>query len=245
MKHFGALRIDHALGMFRQFWIPKDMPASEGAYVRFPSEDLLRIIALESVKNKTMVIAEDLGTIGENVRESLLRFRMLSYKLLYFERNYPDPSFTPPDKYPDMALCAVTTHDLPTLYGWWAKRDIEIKKRLGIYLNESAYQSEIGSREKDKTLLLDALKFQGLLQPSEMTPELCLAIYEYLASTSCKLLAVSLDDVIGTLDQQNMPGITDLYPSWMQKTPITLEQIFSNKCFSSMSKMFQKNNRST
>lgn len=253
MKHFGALRIDHALGMFRQFWIPKDMPASKGAYVTFPSEDLLRIIALESVKNKTMVIAEDLGTIGENVRESLLRFRMLSYKLLYFERNYPDPSFTPPDKYPDMALCAVTTHDLPTLYGWWTERDIEIKKRLGIYLNESAYQSEIGNREKDKALLLDALLAHGSWliahsknkdhQLSAMTPELCLAIYEYLARTPCKLLAVSLDDVIGALDQQNMPGITDLYPSWTQKTPISLEQIFSNKCFSSMSKMFQKNNR--
>ncbi|MCL5062835.1 MAG: 4-alpha-glucanotransferase [Nitrospirae bacterium] len=250
MKHFGALRIDHALGMFRQFWIPQGMPASQGAYVRYPAEDILRIIALESVRNRTMVIAEDLGTIGENVRESLFRFRMLSYRLLYFERNYPDPSFLSPERYPDMALCAVTTHDLPTLYGWWIGRDIDLKKRLGIYSGEDALQRDIENRERDKTLLLNALQSQGLLKlnsklqtPNSVTHELCLAIYEYLARTSCRLVAVSLDDAIGMLDQQNMPGITDSYPSWMQKTPIPLEQMLSDKWFSALSEMFKKNNR--
>ncbi|WP_333654862.1 4-alpha-glucanotransferase [Dissulfurispira sp.] len=249
MQHFGALRIDHALGMFRQFWIPKGMPASHGAYVKQPTEDLLRIIALESVRNRTVVIAEDLGTIGENVRETLSRFRILSYRLLYFERNYPDPSFTPPERYPEMALCAVTTHDLPTIYGWWIGRDIDLKKRLGIFPDESAWQRNIGERERDKSLLIEALKSQGLIPDAhspyldEMTPELCLAIYRYLALTPCKLLAVSLDDAIGTLDQQNMPGITDSYPSWMQKTSVTLEQMISDKWFHSISEMFKKNNR--
>jgi 4-alpha-glucanotransferase len=257
MKHFGALRIDHALGMFRQFWIPQGMPASQGAYIKFPSEDLLRIIALESVRNRTMVIAEDLGTIGENVRESLFRFRMLSYRLLYFERNYPDPSFLPPDRYPDMALCAVTTHDLPTIYGWWAGRDIEVKKRLEIFPDESVWQKNINERERDKSLLIEALKSQGLIPDSHssihpfthspyldaMTPELCLSIYEYLARTPCKLLAVSLDDAIGALDQQNMPGITDSYPSWMQKTSVTLQQMISDKWFYSLSEIFKRNNR--
>jgi 4-alpha-glucanotransferase len=249
MQHFGALRIDHALGMFRQFWIPKDMPASHGAYVKQPTEDLLRIITLESIRNRTVVIAEDLGTIGENVRETLFRFRMLSYRLLYFERNYPDPSFLSPERYPDMALCAITTHDLPTLYGWWIGRDIDLKKKLGIFPNESAWQRNVSERGRDKSLLIDALKSQGLIPDAhspyldEMTPGLCLAIYEYLARTPCKLLAVSLDDAIGTLDQQNMPGITDSYPSWMQKTSVTLEQMLSDKWFHSISEMFKKNNR--
>lgn len=257
MQHFGALRIDHALGMFRQFWIPRGMPASQGAYVKQPTEDLLRIIALESIRNRTMVIAEDLGTIGENVRETLFRFRMLSYRLLYFERNYPDPSFLSPEHYPEMALCAVTTHDLPTIYGWWTGRDIDLKKRLGIFPDESAWQRSISERERDKSLLINALLSQGLIPDAhspihpfthspyldKMTPELCLAIYEYLARTPCKVVAVSLDDVIGTLDQQNMPGITDSYPSWMQKTSITLEQMLSDKWFHSLSEMFQKNNR--
>ncbi|HAK88124.1 MAG: 4-alpha-glucanotransferase [Nitrospirae bacterium GWB2_47_37] len=250
MKHCGALRIDHALGMFRQFWIPKDMPASQGAYVRLPSEDLLRIIALESVRNKTMVIAEDLGTIGENVRETLLRFGMLSYRLLYFERNYPDPSFTTPGRYPDTALCAVTTHDLPTIYGWWSGRDIEEKKRLGMYPDEGVWLRNICDRERDKEFLINALRAEGILPHGSelftskpMSPELCLAIYEFLARTPCKLVCVSLDDVIGTPDQQNMPGITDSYPSWMQKTPIPLEQIIPDVRFSVLSKMFQKNSR--
>ncbi|GER93148.1 4-alpha-glucanotransferase [hot springs metagenome] len=249
MKHFGALRIDHALGMFRQFWIPKGMSASHGAYVKQPTEDLLRIIALESVRNSTMVIAEDLGTIGENVRETLFRFNMLSYRLLYFERNYPDPCFLQPEKYPEMALCAVTTHDLPTIYGWWICRDIDLKKRLGILPDEGVKQKSVSERERDKSLLIDALKSQGLIPDThssyldEMTPELCMAIYEYLARTPCKLLSVSLDDVIGTIDQQNMPGITDSYPSWMQKTSITLEQMIANKWFLALSEMFQKNNR--
>ena len=106
MQHMGALRIDHALGLFRLFWIPKGMPACEGAYVRCYAEDLLRIIALESVRNRTLVIGEDLGTITDEAREALHRFGILSYRLFYFERNYPDPAFLPPDRYPEMALSA-------------------------------------------------------------------------------------------------------------------------------------------
>ncbi len=175
---------------------------------------------------------------------------MLSYRLLYFERNYPDPSFTPPERYPEMALCAVTTHDLPTIYGWWIGRDIDLKRRLGIFVDEGTHQKHTHDRERDKELLLNALESQNIIQPSAishqlsaMSQELCLAIYRYLALTPCKLLAVSLDDAIGTLDQQNMPGITDSYPSWMQKTSVTLEQMLSDKWFHSISEMFKKNNR--
>lgn len=247
MKYSGALRIDHALGIFRLFWIPAGMPASQGAYLKYPHEDLLRIISLESVRNKTIVIAEDLGTIGENVRETLLRFKMLSYRLLYFERNYPDPSFTRPEKYPDMALCSVTTHDLPTIHGYWAGRDIEVKNRLGMFPDGSFLHRQLSERERDKKLLLEALSSAGITgsegHEGEMTPELCLAIYEYLARTSCKLATVSLDDAIGTMDQQNMPGITDSYPSWMQKTPVTLEQIMSDKWFKTLSERLKANNR--
>jgi 4-alpha-glucanotransferase len=261
MKHCGALRIDHALGLFRVYWIPQGLTPEHGAYVRYPYEDLLRIIALESIRNRTMVIAEDLGTIGKNAREILDKFKMLSYRLFYFERNYPDPSFTPPEKYLETALCAVTTHDLPTIYGWWTGRDIEVKKQLKIYPDENTMQRDISNRERDKELLLNALLAHGSwliahsknkdhepltmsYQPSAMSYELCLAIYEYLAHTPCKLLAVSLDDIIGTLDQQNMPGVTDMYPNWMQKTPLHLEEIISSRWFNNLSEMFKKHNRS-
>ncbi len=249
MKYGGAIRIDHALGLFRLFWIPDGMTPKDGAYVIYPSEDLLRIIALESFRNKTMVIAEDLGTIGENVRDALKRFHMLSYRLFYFERNYPDPSFLSPDKYPDMAMCAVTTHDLPTIYGYWKGRDVEIRKNLGKYLNDLSWQQQINDRERDKKLILIALKSQGIIPDNypaepekipEMTPELCFAIYKYLALTPCKLLLVSLDDIIGNLNQQNMPGTVDSHPNWIQKTPVTLEEVIGDKQFADLAEMLNK-----
>jgi 4-alpha-glucanotransferase len=249
MKYCGALRIDHALGMFRLFWIPRGMHPKDGAYVKYPSEDLLRIIALESVRNKTIIIAEDLGTIGENVREILRQFQMLSYKLFYFERNYPDPSFVKPDQYPEIALCAVTTHDLPTLYGYWEGQDIMARKQLGKYNDDAIFLKQVNERERDKALILSALKSQNILPeeyPSvpemipQMTTELCLAVYRYLALTPSKLLSVSLDDITGVLNQQNMPGTIDAYPNWTQKTPITLEQMISDKRFLDLSEMLKK-----
>lgn len=238
MEYGGALRIDHALGMFRLFWIPHGMTAKEGAYVSYPTEDLIRIIALESVRNKTVVIAEDLGTIGENVRETLRRFRMFSYRLFYFERNYPDPSFTLPEKYPETALCSVTTHDLPTLYGYWAGRDLHVRRGLGVYDNEDEWREVVQTRERDKALILLALKSAGILPgdyPADaamvpgMTPELCLAIYRYLADTPCKLVLVNLCDVVGAMDQQNLPGTNEGYPSWMRKMPMPIEDIMRDR----------------
>jgi len=249
MKHGRAIRIDHALGLFRLFWIPDGMTPEDGAYVACSSDELLRIIALESTLNQTMVIAEDLGTIGEHVRDNLKRFQMLSYRLFYFERNYPDPSFLSPEKYPHMALCAVTTHDLPTLYGYWRGRDIETRRSVGKYLNEAQWEQQVQDRERDKRLILTALKSQGIITddfPSdpdmipEMTTELCLAIYKYLALSPCKLLLVSLDDIIGTLDQQNMPGTVDSYPNWMQKSPVALEEIRAKKRFAAVAEMLKK-----
>jgi 4-alpha-glucanotransferase len=250
MEHGGALRIDHALGLFRLFWIPRGMPAGEGAYIDFPSEDLLRIIALESMRNRTLVIAEDLGTVGENVRESLRRFRMFSYRLFYFERNYPDASFAPPENYPDMALCAVTTHDLPTLYGYWIHRDLEARRQHGGLPDDDVWRKGIEERERDKRFVVDALKSRGLLPEGypdemekipEMSHELCMSVYKYLALSPCRLVLVRIDDIIGTLDQQNLPGRSGGYPNWMQKTPLSLEQIVKDKRFVDLSEMLNKN----
>ncbi len=249
MKYGGAIRIDHALGLFRLFWVPKGMQPEDGAYVSCPSEDLVRIIALESVRNKTVVIAEDLGTIGEHVRETLQRYTMLSYRLFYFERNYPDPSFLAPEKYPDLALCAVTTHDLPTLYGYWSGRDLQVKKQLGLFHDDTQWQKYLEERERDKKLILSAMKSVRAIPdtyPSdpawipEMTPELCNAVYKFLSFTPCKLLMVSLDDILGTQDQQNMPGTVDEHPNWMQKTPASLDDITKDKKFNELAGMLKK-----
>jgi 4-alpha-glucanotransferase len=238
MKYSGVIRIDHARGIFRLFWIPEGMSPEEGAYVRYPSSELLRIIALESVRNKTVVVAEDLGTIGKNVRTTLKRFRMLSYRLFYFERDYPEPSFLAPDRYPRLALCAVSTHDLPTISGYWAGRDLEIKKKLGQYPDEKVFMQRLEERMRDKSLIISALKsrelFSGVSHAEEgdgphINQEIILAVYRYLALTPCLLLLVSLDDILGVLDQQNMPGTVGSYPNWRTKTPISLEEIAADR----------------
>lgn len=239
MKHAGALRIDHALGLFRMFWIPSGLSTKEGAYVTYPAEDLLRIIALESVRSKVVVVAEDLGTLEDSFREMLQSFGMLSYRLFYFERNYPDPSFRQPDAYPAGALCAVTTHDLPTLYGFWQGKDIETKKTLGMYKDEEQWRHDLAMRKRDRELLIAALRRQGLINDAEspdgsMTPELSEAVYRYLALTPCRMLLVSLDDVIGTIDQQNLPGTVNEHPNWKQKTPLTLREIIADERLSKL-----------
>jgi 4-alpha-glucanotransferase len=245
MRHGGALRIDHALGLFRLFWIPGGMSPTEGGYVLQPSRDLLGIIALESRRNRTVVIAEDLGTIDEQFREMLRQFSMLSYRLFYFERNYPDPSFRPPDRYAPMALCAVTTHDLPTLSGYWEGHDIEVKGRLGIYRDDASRENEVAARQRDKDLVLTALKAEKLLPEDfpadtpQMTPQLCSAIYRYLAKTPCRLVLASLDDIIGIVEQQNMPGTVAEHPNWIQKTPLMLEEIIKDERFLDLKDTFR------
>lgn len=234
MKNGGALRIDHALGMFRLFWIPRGMHPRDGAYVAYPFEDLIKIIALESMRNMSVVIAEDLGTIGDGVRETLGRYRMLSYRLLYFERNYPDPSFSSPDKYPAAAFCAVTTHDLPTLSGYWQGRDLEVSERAGKYPEKALLNRRFEERQRDKRLLISALKSHGVLRKNYplsggMTDELCRAVYTYLSLTPCRMLGVSFDDIFGAMDQQNLPGTVDGHPNWIQKAPILLEDAVKDR----------------
>jgi 4-alpha-glucanotransferase len=247
MQHMGALRIDHALGLFRLFWVPKGMSPLDGGYVRCNAEELLRIIALESVRNRTLVVGEDLGTITDEARQMLQGFSILSYRLFYFERNYPDPSFVPPGRYPAMALSAVTTHDLPTLAGYWSGRDLDVKKRLGIS-DEQRYAQQKSDRERDRKLILEALCTHGILpgtSPGEssqippMTSELCGAIYHYLSVSPSKLVLVSLDDVIGTIDQQNLPGTVSEYPNWMQKYPLLLEEIIADPRWQVLADMFR------
>jgi 4-alpha-glucanotransferase len=248
MRHLGALRFDHVAGIFRLFWIPKGMKAADGAYVRCHAEDLLRIIALESVRNRTLVVGEDLGTITDEMRDGLHRFGMLSYRLFYFERNHPDPSFLPPERYPAMALSAVTTHDLPTLYGFWSGRDLEVKGQLGIS-DESQLARQKSDRDRDRNLMVRALEARGMLHGCQsgaaacipaMTHDLCCAIYQYLSASPSKLVLVSLDDVIGTMDQQNLPGTVSEYPNWMQKTSLLLEQITADQRWHDLAGLLQK-----
>ena len=155
-RHGGALRIDHVMRFFRLYWIPDGMEATEGTYVRDRFEALLSILALESVRNRVIVIGEDLGTVPDEAREVLHRFGILSYRLLYFEQDN-NGRFRPPQEYPRDALVSATTHDLPTLAGFWLGRDIDARREAGLLPDEGAYQSMRADRAREKQKLLDLL----------------------------------------------------------------------------------------
>src|SRR5574341_1271817 len=231
LRFGGALRLDHVMALFRLFWIPRGLPASTGAYVRYPVEDLLGILALESVRHRAMIVGEDLGTVPDEVRERLGAARVLSYRVLYFER-WDDGRAKAPDAYPAQALAVVTTHDLPTLAGFWAGRDIEARAGLGSYRDSAAERAAWEERYQDKLRIWTALKAENLLPPGLpddlaavplMTPELCAAIHAYLARTPSWVVMASLEDIVGEMAQTNLPGTLDEYPNWSRKASLSVE----------------------
>jgi 4-alpha-glucanotransferase len=233
LKHGGALRIDHVMRFFRLFWIPDKLEAKRGVYVRDRSEDLLRILALESVRNQVIIVGEDLGTVGDDVREALHAFRILSYRLFYFER-FPDGRFKMPWEYPKEALVSSSTHDLPTLAGFWESRDIEARRTAGVLGNDSAYRSQLENRAVEKQRILDTLHSAGLLSAGysrnapdvpRLTEELHNAIVGFLASAPAALMVLGEEDLFKQEDQQNLPGTTAEYPNWRHKTRFTVEEM--------------------
>ena len=231
MRHSGALRIDHVMALMRLYWIPAGMSGADGVYVRYPFADLLGLIALESQRNRCMVIGEDLGTVPDEVRHGLDAAGVLSYRVLYFERDR-NGGFKPPDWYPRQSLVVATTHDLPTLAGWWLGRDIAVRTALDLYPNADARDKQISARADDRGRLLGALARAGLLPPGvstdphaspQLTPELIRAVHVYLASTPAHAMTVQLEDVLGAIDQVNVPGTVTGYPNWRRKLPLDLE----------------------
>jgi 4-alpha-glucanotransferase len=231
MRHGGALRIDHVMRLFRLYWIPEGHTAADGAYVRDRAADLVRILALESIRNNAVIIGEDLGTVEPEVRETLARFGILSYRLLIFEQDAN--GFKRPADYPVQALTSTTTHDLPTITGFWTGEDIEARLRVGVTDDES-HRTQKESRVRDRQRLLDALLAEGLLSQDHerdaamveaMTPEIRVAILGYLAKSRSALWLVNQEDLTAEPLQQNMPGTTAEYPNWSRKMRWSLEEL--------------------
>jgi 4-alpha-glucanotransferase len=232
-KHGGALRIDHVMRFFRLYWIPDAMEPGSGAYVRDRSEDLLHILALESVRGKIAIIGEDLGTVTGEIRHALDRFGLFGYKVLYFEKTRSG-EFKRPWEYAGQALVAPSTHDLPTLAGFWAGRDIEARREAGLLRDEAGYREALAERAREKQKLLDTLFSLELLPESyprraeslpELTGELHNALVGWLASTPASLFVINQEDLFKDLDQQNLPATTSEYPNWRRKMRYSLEDL--------------------
>ncbi len=230
MRCGGALRIDHVMGLMRLFWVPRGDSAAQGAYVGYPLSDLLGILALESQRNRCMVIGEDLGTTPAGLRPALEQAGVLSYRVLIFERGW-DGAFRPPQEYARQALVCVSTHDLPTLRGYWLGRDIDARDALGQFPSEAMRESQRAGRGKDRIRLLEALRREAVLpepppagEPADMTQGLALAVHRYLARSPSMVMTVQMEDVLGAADQVNLPGSDERHPNWRRKLPLEIER---------------------
>jgi 4-alpha-glucanotransferase len=234
-SHGGALRLDHVMRLFRLFWIPDGYKAADGAYVLDHARDLLHILALESARNGVLIIGEDLGTITDEMRSGLYEAGILSYRLLYFER-HGDGRFKLPHEYPKQAIVCTTTHDLPTIAGFWTGHDIDVRRQVGLILDDASYQQQKHQRRIDKQRLLEALReIRVLTEPVDLdAPALPNsvrdAILRFLQFTPSYMFAETQDDITGFPEQQNMPGTTWQHPNWRHKMPVTLDELLSASC---------------
>jgi 4-alpha-glucanotransferase len=207
LRHAGGLRIDHVMGLFRLFWVPPEGGAADGGYVRYPAHDLLDIVALESHRARAFIVGEDLGTVEDDVRAELHHRGVLSYRLLWFEPG-------PPSTYPEQALAAVTTHDLPTVAGMWTGSDLEDQREAGVEPNED------GEREVRQRL-------QRAAGVDESCPveEVTVAAYRALSGAPSRVLLATLDDALAVPERPNMPGTVDSWPNWSIALPSPVEDL--------------------
>jgi 4-alpha-glucanotransferase len=245
--HGGALRLDHVMRLFRLFWIPDGVDAKDGTYVLDHHEDLLRIMALESHRGKFFIVGEDLGTVTDAVRRDLERFGILSYKVFYFEKQ-ENGRFRRGEEYPRQALVSSTTHDLPTLAGFWTNRDIEARRGAGLLPDDSSYRRQIAERATDKQKMLEVLREGGLLpawfprnalEVPELTGELHNAIIGFLVQTPSMVLVLNQEDLTKETEQQNLPASTYQYPNWQRKMKYTVEELRRDRVALDCAAMFR------
>lgn len=230
MDHAGALRMDHAMGLERMYWIPDGAEPQDGGYVRYPVDELIGVLALESQRQACVVIGEDLGTLPDGFQQRMRDAAMLSYRLLYFSHD-KNGAFLKPRRYPALAAVAVNTHDLATLAGFWQGRDLEVRANLGLYPSERAHQDLAERRELDRRALIQALKEEDLLpgnvrdDQETLSFDVVVAVYRFLSRSPARLLLLSLEDVIGETEQINMPGTVSEYPNWKRKMRMEIEDV--------------------
>lgn len=229
-RHAGALRIDHVLGFFRLFWIPEGKSGADGAYVRYPSNDLFGILALESLRHDALVVGEDLGTVPAEVPPALEKWGVLSSKVMFFERER-NGAFKPRTSYPPLALATADTHDMAPIAGFWSERDVDLRLSVGL-IDEEKVGAEREQRSADREALLEHLARETVLPRGEphSPAELRGAIHAFLCRTPSRLVGLSLDDLAGESEPVNVPGVgPDKFKSWTRRMKEPLEVIVASE----------------
>ena len=217
MRHAAALRIDHVLGFMRQFWVPRGAEGRAGAYVNFPIDGMIAVTAIESRRQSCMVVGEDLGTIPDGLRERLSAARILSYRVLWFERM--GSGFRPPAQYPELALACLASHDLPTFRGWRQGLDIAIDRALGRLAPDFVPAREEERREEIAQLDSLARASSNRLQDSSV------AAHGMIASTPSRVMLIQADDLADASEPLNVPGTDTERPNWRRRLLPTVDQL--------------------
>lgn len=248
MRAAGALRIDHVMGLMRLFWIPPGRTALEGAYVSYPFDEMLAIVAVESERERCLVIGEDLGTVADEVRAALARYDILSYRLLYFERA-ESGDFRPPALYPEQALVAVNTHDLPPLPAWWSGEDLRLRLKLGLFPDLEPFERQLLERAQDKVRLILGARRAGIVTAEEaaeilsedrLNPRTVEAIHALVAGAPSAVMMVHLEDALGERAQVNLPGTTDEHPNWRRLMPLDLTSLATDERVASLCRLLSE-----
>jgi 4-alpha-glucanotransferase len=207
MSSGAGVRIDHVMGLFRLWWIPEGAEPTEGAYVRYPKEDLLDILALESHRARSYVIGEDLGTVEPGVREEMEERSLLSYRVMWFESS-------PPDNYPELALAAVTNHDLPTIAGVWTGSDLQEQRDIGLEIDEEA-EAHLRGRLREHAQVADDASVEEVIERT----------YGALARAPSRLKVATLEDACAMERKPNQPGTSDERPNWSLRLTLSIEEL--------------------
>ena len=229
LAYAGGVRIDHVLGLKRLWMVPQGAGATEGAYVRYPLDDLLRLIALESHLHRAIIIGEDLGTVPSDFRKSIGDKNVLGIRVLWFERA-ADGGFIAPEEWSDNAMATTSTHDIATVAGWWSGRDVEWRKRTGL---DDPDVDEAAQRETERHRLWSALCASGSAwnadappAPDDISP-VVVAAAKHVAQTPAPLAIFPVEDVLGLHEQPNLPGPTDaIHPNWRRRMPDSSARLF-------------------
>ena len=233
MASSGSLRIDHVMALLRLWWVVKGDNAKDGGYVYYPVDDLLGILALESHRNQSLVIGEDLGTVPEEIRSKLADNGVYSYRVFFFEQA-EDGGFFSPSHYPVQSMSTLTTHDMPTLIGYWHCLDLELGKEIGLYPTEEILQTLYADRHENKQAILDTLHGHGSIgdnvgrdvNHTGMNRELNNGMQLHMAGGSSALLSLQLEDWLEMDKPVNIPGTFDEYPNWRRKLTENIESMF-------------------
>ena len=236
MASSGSLRIDHVMALLRLWWVVKGDNAKDGGYVYYPVDDLLGILALESHRNQSLVIGEDLGTVPEEIRSKLADNGVYSYRVFFFEQA-EDGGFFSPSHYPVQSMSTLTTHDMPTLIGYWHCLDLELGKDIGLYPTEEILQTLYTDRHKNKQAILDTLHGHGSVghevgrdvNYTGMDKALNHGMQVHMAGGSSALLSLQLEDWLEMDKPVNVPGTFNEYPNWKRKLTENIESLFERK----------------